>query len=117
MCVRVLNPLLLCDDMSLCLQGLLQALGLQQQLVHGHMMLLPLLLQVPLCHLQGLHLNAEPTHKQSGEKHVSTHEQLNTEKPQHADVTTHFSSNILRSCSLFSRQLCLSFSSPNREVT
>lgn len=57
-CVCMLDPLLLCDDMSLCLQSLLQALGLQQQLVHGHMMLLPLLLQLTLCHLQGLQLTA-----------------------------------------------------------
>lgn len=54
------DPLLLCDHVSLSLQGLLQALGLQQQLVHGHLVLLPLLLLVPLRHLQGLELTAQP---------------------------------------------------------
>ena len=61
--------------MSLRLQGLLQTLGLQQQLVHGHVMLLPLLLQLPLCPLQGLHFTAQPAHRQRKHSSTSTGEQ------------------------------------------
>lgn len=54
------SPPLLRDHVSLPLQRLLQALDLQQQLVHGHVMLLPLLLQLALRHLQRLGLAAQP---------------------------------------------------------
>lgn len=50
----------------------------------------------------------------SKEKHIST---LTGKCADNANSgTTYFSSSILRSCSLFSKQLCLSFSSPNRDV-
>lgn len=55
-----MSPPLLCDYVSLPLQRLLQALDLQQQLVHGHVMLLPLLLQLALCYLQRLGFAGQP---------------------------------------------------------
>lgn len=106
---------LLRDHVPLGLQGLLQALCLQQQLVHGHVMLLPLLLQLLLGHLQGLRLAAQPDTEKSA-RPVSTPALKRPRVSTHADATAYFSSDTLRSRSLFSRQLCLSFSSPSRDV-
>lgn len=49
-----MSPPLLCDHVSLPLQRLLQTLVLQHQLVFGHVVLLPLLLQLALGRLQRL---------------------------------------------------------------
>lgn len=54
--------------------------------------------------------------KQEEQMQVHQHTRLYTYCIIYGDVASYFSSNILRSCSLLSRQLCLSFSSPNREV-
>lgn len=49
-------------------------------------------------------------------KHSSVRQEEDLQHLRRCVMTTYFSSSILHSCSLLSRQLCLSFSSPNREV-